>query len=76
MTFLYYCDEFDVVAKRIKNDKSSGELGAWLSLWNSALCCRAARRRICAWSSCVRVLSCQQRPRPVSPACPGSRNHG
>ena len=34
MTFMYFCDEFDVILKRIKNDKSSGELAAWLSLWN------------------------------------------
>ena len=34
MTLSYWVDEFDVVLKRVKSDKSAGELTAWLSLWN------------------------------------------
>ena len=33
-SLLYLCDEIDVVLKRVKSDKSSGELAAWLQLWN------------------------------------------
>ena len=34
-TFLYLCDELDVVLKRVRNDKSAGELFGWLALWNT-----------------------------------------
>lgn len=50
-------DEFDVVAKRVKNDKSSGELGAWLSLWNGRHV--ASDRRLMAPA-----------PLHASPGCP------